>query len=473
MNRVIKNFSYTLLSNIISLLISALITFIVPKVLGIEMYSYFQLYLFYVNYTGFLHFGWADGVYLRYGGSYYEKLDKPKFSGQFWLLFCVELIIGLAVCGLCQVFVVSVDKKIIFTVIGISIFIHLPRTLLQYILQGTNQIKEYAALTIYDKLTYLLIVICAMLLHTESYVPMIVADLAGKTVALIYAMYQCRDIILSKTVGLKRSLAEARENIKCGIKLMFATLASMLIIGIVRFSIENQWDVSTFGKVSLTMSVSNLLMVFIRAVAMIMFPMLRRMEQEKYSHIYAVLRTCLMTCLLGVLVFYYPMKVILSSWLPQYADSLEYMAILFPMCIFESKMSMLIETYIKTLRKERELLIVNAATVFLSIVTTIITAYGLHDLDLAVGSILFLLVFRCLFAEYLLSKVLDVAVKKDMMMEVFLTVIFVWSSWSVGGLTGLMIYVIAYLVYLFLKRKEIMHIVRGAYNYATKKRSHL
>lgn len=81
MNKIIKNFSYTLTSNIIAFLISALVTFIVPKVLGVENYSYFQLYLFYVSYTGFLHFGWADGIYLRYGGKYYEELDRKNSAG--------------------------------------------------------------------------------------------------------------------------------------------------------------------------------------------------------------------------------------------------------------------------------------------------------------------------------------------------------------------------------------------------------
>ena len=38
-------------------------------------------------------------------------------------------------------------------------------------------------------------------------------------------------------------------------------------------------------------------------------------------------------------IFYYPIKLILSTWLPQYADSLRYMALLFPICIYESKMS--------------------------------------------------------------------------------------------------------------------------------------
>lgn len=452
---MIKKISYTFISNIVSFLISSIITFLVPKQLGIESYGYFQLYIFYASYTGFLHFGWADGVFLRYGGEYYEKLDRPKFSGQFWLYSGVEVALGLLICLAGYTLTSPQDKAIVLALTGISVFLLLPRTLLQYVLQGTNRIKEYATLTVLEKVVYITVVVLSLLAGTRSFIPMILADLLGKTCSLLYSAYQCRDILTTKPTRLQDSLKEAWANVSVGIKLMFANIASMLIIGFVRLSIENQWDVTTFGKVSLTMSVSNLLMVFINAVAMVMFPMLRRTNSDKLSGIYNTMRTCLMIPLLGMLVCYYPVKVILSAWLPQYADSLIYMALLFPMCVFESKMSMLNNTYLKALRKEKWLLTVNVVTVSFSVVTTLITTYWLHNLDLAVVSIVFLLAFRCIFAELLLSTVLGVNVYTDIALELTLTVIFISASWFVGGITGLAIYATAYGVYLFVKRKNI------------------
>lgn len=459
---MLKNISYTFVSNIISFLISAIVTFAVPKQLGVESYSFFQLYLFYANYTGFLHFGWADGIFLRYGGEYYDKLDKPKFSGQFWLYSGIEIVFGLLICLAGYTLASPQDKAIVLALTGISVFLLLPRTLLQYVLQGTNRIKEYATLTVLEKVIYITVVVLSLLAGTHSFIPMILADLLGKTCSLLYSVYQCRDILTTKPTGLQASLKEAWANISVGIKLMFANIASMLIIGFVRLSIENQWDVTTFGKVSLTMSVSNLLMVFIRAVALVMFPMLRRTNSDKLSGIYNTMRTCLMIPLLGMLIFYYPAKVILSAWLPQYADSLIYMALLFPMCVFESKMSMLIETYMKTLRKEKWLLMVNVTTVVISVVITLITTYWLHNLDLAVASIVFLLAFRCVFAELLLSTVLDVNVKTDIVLELALTIIFIGASWFVGGIAGLAIYAAAYLVYLFIKRNDVAFVLNTA-----------
>ena len=53
---------------------------------------------------------------------------------------------------------------------------------------------------------------------------------------------------------------------------------------------------------------------------------------------------------------YYPLQEILLLWIPKYADSLIYMAILFPICIFESKMALLISTYLKSVKKRKSII---------------------------------------------------------------------------------------------------------------------
>ena len=88
-----KNLSYTVLANGTNTLVSMVLVLFVPKVLGVTEYAYWQLYLFYASYVGFFHLGWADGVYLKFGGKEYESLDKQYFNTQFWLLTFAEVIL--------------------------------------------------------------------------------------------------------------------------------------------------------------------------------------------------------------------------------------------------------------------------------------------------------------------------------------------------------------------------------------------
>src|SRR5690606_17481692 len=103
------------------------------------------------------------------------------------------------------------------------------------------------------------------------------------------------------------------------------------------------------------------------------------------------LRNSLMVILFGVLFLYFPVYKLLAIWLPQYKDSLTYMAILFPMCLFEGKMSLLVATYLKVLRKEKTLLKINIITLVVSILLTFVSIYLLRNLNLAVLSILVLI----------------------------------------------------------------------------------
>ncbi|MEK4190272.1 MULTISPECIES: hypothetical protein [Paenibacillus] len=316
-----------------------------------------------------------------------------------------------------------------------------------------------------DRILYCFLIIVFLVFGVRNYKLMIVADLIGKLISLLYAMYCCRDIVFRRISTFYFSWRETANNINIGIKLMFATIASMFIIGVIRFGIERSWDVSTFGKVSLTLSVSNLLMLFINALGIIMFPILRRTDEKKLSKIYKTMRTLLMVCLLGVLIIYYPFKVVLTAWLPQYADSLKFMAIVFPMCVYEGKTSLLINTYLKTLRKEKLMLKVNIITLVLSVIITILTTIVLKNLSLAIMSIVILLAFKCIFSEILLSKILRISIYKDILLELSMTIIFVLSGWMLNSWLSVIIYAMAYVFYLVRKRKDISSTIKNVKNF--------
>lgn len=451
----IKNMSYTISSNLITLIISTLGILVIPKLLGVEDYGYWQLYLFYASYVGFLHFGWTDGIYLRYGGDEYNELDKKLFFSQFVMLFSSQIFIGIFMCFFTSIFISDLNRGFIITMVSISMIIVNIRIMLIYILQATNRIKEYARVTMSDRVAFIILVIVFLLAGIRDYKVIILADLLGKLFSLIYSMVSCRDIVFNRISYFYLTINETTKNIGVGIKLMFANIASMLIIGVVRFGIELKWNMETFGKVSLTLSISNLLMVFINAVGIIIFPVLRRTNEDKLPLIYSTMKTFLMVPLLGLLVGYYPLKIILSVWLPQYTESLMYMALLFPMCVYEGKMALLINTYLKTLRKEKLILKINLVSVMLSITLTILFTLVIGDLTLAILSIVALLAFRSALAEVFLSRILNVSVYKDLLLEIAITLIFILTGWFLTWWIGAVLYLVAYSLYLVIKKKDI------------------
>lgn len=437
------------------MMISTILIFIVPKLIGVEDYGYWQLYLFYSSYVGFLHFGWNDGIYLRYGGKEYKELNKELFFSQFWMLIIFQVLIGAVIMGVSIAFSSDTNRLYIFEMTALCMFIVNVRLMLIFILQGTNRIKEYAQITMMERVIYCCLILLFLFIGIRQYKLLISADIIGKLVTLVYAMYCCKDIVFNKVSAFYLNIKETVMNVSVGIKLMFANIASMLIIGVVRFGIERSWDVSTFGKVSLVMSVSNLMMIFIDAVGIVMFPVLRRTNEDKLPTLYTTMRTFLMVPLLGLLVAYYPLKIILPIWLPKYTESLMYMALLFPMCIYEGKMALLINTYLKTLRKEKLMFVFNLLSVVLSIILTILFTIVFKNLSLAILSIVVLLAFRSALAEVFLSRILNVSVYKDIFLEMAMTLIFILAGWFVTSWVGVGLYLVAYGLYLLIQRRDI------------------
>ena len=456
-----KNFSYSLSSNLVSLIISILVVSIVPKVLGVQEYGYWQLYLFYTSYTAFFHFGWNDGILLRYGGKKYDELDKNLFFSQFWMLAIFELCITVSTIILAGFIIDNPDKLFIIRMMVICSLIVIPRGMLLFVLQGTNRIKEYAIATMIGKITYCILIILFIVLGIKAYPIMIIADIIGKLISFSYTVTRCNDIVFRRITSFYISFRETIENISAGIKISFAYIASTLIVGTVRFGIEYGWDVATFGKVSLTLSISNLMMVFINAVGLILFPVLRRTNENRLPSIYKDMRNLLAIPLIGLLVAYYPLKGIMTAWLPQYSESLMYMAILFPMALYEGKMSLLINTYLKTLRKEKQMLLINILSLGLSLVFTAISVFILKNLTLSILFIVILLAFRCIIAEIFISKILDLHLKSDIILELVMTLIFISTAWFIGSWLGAVIYVGSYLVYLFIKRRDIVNTIKN------------
>jgi O-antigen/teichoic acid export membrane protein len=457
---LIKNFSYTISSNLISLIISTVVILIIPKLIGVEEYGYWQLYLFYTFYGGLLNFGWNDGIYLRYGGKDYKEIDKRLFFSQFYMLVILQLFIVIAALIIFGINF-SNNRVFIFQMTALSLFIVNVRSIPLFTLQCTNKIKEYAQITMIDRILYCSLAIILIFIGVRNYKLLIAADLIGKFIGLIYAMYCCRDMVFRRISTFYFSFREAKENISVGMKLMFANIASMLIIGVVRFGIEHSWNISTFGKVSLSLNISNLMMTFINAVGIIMFPILRRTDVKKLSSIYVTMRELLMVILIGVLIIYYPLKVILSAWLPKYTDSLRYMALIFPMCMFEGKVSLLVNTYLQTLRKEKLILKINLIALALSVAITFITTIIFKNLNLAIISIVILMAFRCVLAEMFLSRILLISLKKDIFMELIITLIFILSAWYINSWLVVLLYAIVYIMYLFIKQKDINSTIKN------------
>ncbi|MBN2339786.1 MAG: hypothetical protein JXP48_14765 [Acidobacteria bacterium] len=451
---IFQKIYYAITANLLNLLISLLVSFGVPKLLGLEEYGYWQLYIFYVGYVGFFHFGLADGVYLRYGGQYYDDIDKSLMHSQYWLLVIFEAAVFIAIGVLAVTLADDGRKGIILVASGLNCVLLLPRTVLLYLLQSTGRVKEYARNLIAERVVYLLLIMIFLAYGFRRFEFLLLGDICAKTVAMFSIAWLCRDIVWARRIRLSSAILEFWKNISAGIKLLFANIAGMLIIGIIRFGIERNWEIATFGKVSFSLSISHSIIVFISAVGIVFFPIIKRSDPDKLPLMYDTFGGLLSGILTCFLIFYFPIRQLLALWLPQYGEAIDYLAILFPICMFEARSSMLINTYLKALREERAMLLMNLCSVIVSMATTAVVVFWLEDLTLTIMSMVFLYMFKCVVPDLFLQKKMKMEYSVEWLWQILITVIFISSNWYVGGIWGWTAYVLCMLGIGFVRREE-------------------
>ncbi|HIF9178740.1 TPA: hypothetical protein ACX6QN_003589 [Photobacterium damselae] len=458
---LIKNFSYVFMSNLISVFISIIMLGILPKFLSVSDFGYIQLYLFYTTFIGLLHFGINDGIYLRLGGGQFSKIDKGLYFSNFYLLAMLQISIAIIGLSILFIFNFNDEKKFVLTMTLLTMVIVNSRYMLLFILQATYKIKEYSFITIFDRTAYLVGTVGLLLCNENSYMYFIAVDVIAKLLSLLFSCYCCRSFVFVKlsNFNLKYALQETLINFRIGVKLMLSNVAGKLIVGNVRFGIEAMWSVVIFGKVSLMLSATSFVMIFINSISLVLFPFLRRLDKEKLSGIYLKLRSGIGFLLLFFLLLYFPIYWLLSYWLPDYKDMLTYLHVIFPVVIFEGKMSLLVNTYLKVLRKEKTLLYVNLGVVLLSFISTIFIIYIMKNLQFAIYSILFLVAVRVVIFELFLQKILSVRFWIDTIFEIFLVLIYLFIVTHFTFSSAFFIYFLLVFSFGFMKKNALIEIV--------------
>ena len=81
-------------------------------------------------------------------------------------------------------------------------------------------------------------------------------------------------------------------------------------------------------------------------------------------------------------------------WIPQYEDSLNYLIFMLPICIFDGKVQLLCNTYLKVIRKERILLGINIGAVAFSGIITVISIFLFDNLIITSVMMVVSIIFR-------------------------------------------------------------------------------
>ncbi len=422
---LIENLSYAYASQIVSTLVSICFTLLVPKVLGVEGYGYWQLIVFYATYLGVFYLGINDGIYLKCGGKTIDTLDKPSISGISKLFFCVQFALAILLSTLAILFIEDENRAFVLCMTAIFLpFLNI-KGLYGHVLQAINNTKVYSMSLMLDKMVILAGVLIGLTFWITDFRYYVSFYVIGGVIATIYCCYQARHILKEKGKPIKENLSEIVDNIKVGLPLMLSSLAAMMITGTTRQIIDMKWEISDFSKISLALTMMNFVLMFLNQSSLVLFPAIRKIHSDSQVALYTVANKCLNIVLPMVFLFYVPVGTLVELWLPNYSESIRFLGVLLPICIFDGKMNLINNTYYKVLRMERSLFTVNVATFLLNLSISLVSAYVFENIDFMAYGLLISIVFRSILAELLLNRKLHKAFDRTMLIPIAASIVYI------------------------------------------------
>lgn len=401
---LLKNSLMAFFAQSVSMLASVLTTLLLPRLLGVESFGYWQLFVFYSGYVGFFHLGLTDGVYLLFGGTPRDCIDKSAVKSQFLLLMCYEMVFALGLGLVALSLPLEQSRTLVLICTAVLIVVNNAWYYCGYTLQAMNETIRYSTSVLFDRGSFMVVLVLLMVMHVVDFLPYVLCFLVSKSLALAYCLLSFRDILSAGLLPVGRTLRDGAKSLRVGSKLMIANIASGLIIGVVRYGVDLRWGIEVFSKVSFSLSLVNFILLFVQQFALVLFPALRQASSEEVRKVYQGVHHALDLAAPFIYLLYYPMLLLINVWLPDYSESMRFFAVLLPICVFDAKMTLACATYMKVVRREGLLLKINLTSVATSVVAMIIGLYVLDSVEISLVLTVFIVLGRSVYSERVISQ---------------------------------------------------------------------
>lgn len=451
--KAIHGFKFTFMAQIIVLVLGIVKSIILPKVLSIPDYGYWQIYVLYSTYVGIFALGFNDGIYLLYGKYQYEELPFAKLRSA--TKFYMGMLGVFSILGCIITFLVNEEqRKIVLWGVCIDIILAGINGLLIYVLQITNQMKAYSFYSVLDKIFMLLAVFVISFLPGRNYKMVVMSDVLARVIVSIGLIIKCKEFFVGQKSTAKDGWKEFTTDIKVGINLMIANLMGMFVTGIGRFIVDMLGDISEYAYYSFGITVTNLILTFITAVSLVLYPALKRLPEKNYYTYYNKLNFSVGIFNNLALFLYFPAVLFVQVFLPQYSPMLGYLHFLFGVVILQAKMQLINNTFYKVLREEKALLKANMSCVILFLVISLIT-YSVIGQVWAIAVCTFVaMLYRCYASEFYLRKKMGVKVSQELWCEIAYIGIFIIVTTFFRLKYSLVAYVLLFGVYILINREK-------------------
>lgn len=409
----------------IVLLSSLFAALVLPKVLGVTEFGYWQLFSLYAAYSGLFHLGLNDGVYLVQGGKDRRTIDRPSVTGQFIAGIFIQLVLAAVIISFAFLINLNDERRFVLLMFAVYTLLYNLTAYLGFVFQALNETKAYSFAMALSRVLFVSFVVLAIATHTTSFALVIVLFTAGQAAALVFTLFYARSALFGQPNGLRASIRDAAISIRIGWWLTIANLASLLLLGATRFIVDARWDIDTFATISLLVLLVTFVLQFVSQVSMVLFPALRQLSRERAVAIFLKVNRFLTMFSPVIYVLYFPAYLAVYWWLPDYRDGLIFLGVIFPLAVINANVDLGYSTFMKVLRQERVMFVVNVTSLLSMILTSCIMAFVFDSIWGVLITQYVVVLLRWCATDWILRRRLEVRPSRTIIASAAMSIIFV------------------------------------------------
>jgi O-antigen/teichoic acid export membrane protein len=422
-----RHFLYVFGSQLIVLVTGIIKALIIPVLLGLSDYGYWQIYIFYTVYIGVFTFGYGDGLYLKYGG--YNLCDLPL--GRLRManaLYLTMLVFGAFVLVAISWVQVDPNRQFVLLAVAANVAILGVISNISLTLQATNNLKNYAFLNSIDKVFFAFTLPALVSEDFQSFEYLIWADLGAKLVAMLVMLHRFRQLFIGPIARLSDGMWEFNESIGAGIQLLLANLSGMLVLGVGRIIVEYFGVLTDYAYYAFAMALANVVLMSVTALSIVIYPTLRRQPQENYIGYFNTTTRAYNFFLLVMLTGYFPAVVFIKFVAIKYTPVLDFLNLMFVITVLQGKMQLINNTYYKALRLERTMLWANAMSLVIAVVLSV-TGFMFTQSILAIAyAALVTMLYRVYSSEIFLRRHMGGVLDRSFFTEILVLCVFLLTT---------------------------------------------
>jgi len=405
-------------------LFNTAVVFLIPRIVSVQDFGYWRLFMLYSGYAGLLQMGFLDGALLRWAGQPLESFRPQIQTGLKFLVGQLSIVLIPGAAFVCYVF----HGPIRF--VGLSVlafaFVFNVTALLQYGLQGARQFRPVAIASATPVGIFVVLTLAFGFRRTPGFHLLIVLYCLAWTGALVYLWVRLRP--LRGAPADESAWSVGKMYLFVGWPIVLANVGFGFVQTADRLVVSWTLPLREFAQYSLASSAMFVPITAIAAVYRVFFSHAAALQAEGRAKIYGHASRFMLMAWSLLVPYFFLLEIVVKQYLPKYSSTLPVAAVLLLGVFFIAEIQILHVSFAYIYGKQRQFLLLTMAALMVAFALDMTMALRPGSLvAIATGQLIALVLWWCA-NEWMLRK----ETAQPLTNQIALIAVFAWSAVSYG-----------------------------------------